>query len=82
MVPSDHAFADRRQIPLRDLDGFELLLPAPGTTFRDEIDEACRAVGIALQAPSRARRRPPDRLAHPAGVRAGHPAGHGRRSRP
>lgn len=49
VVPSDHAFADRRQIPLKELDGFRLLLPAPGTTFRDEIDEACRAVGITLQ---------------------------------
>ncbi len=49
VVPSDHAFADRRQVPLRELDGFRLLLPAPGTTFRDEIDDACRAVGIVLQ---------------------------------
>jgi DNA-binding transcriptional LysR family regulator len=49
VVPSDHAFADRRQVPLRDLDGFRLLLPAPGTRFRDEIDDACRAVGIVLQ---------------------------------
>lgn len=49
VVPSDHPFAARRLIPLRDLDGFGLLLPAPGTTFRDEIDEACRAAGISLQ---------------------------------
>jgi DNA-binding transcriptional LysR family regulator len=49
VVPGDHPFADRFQIPLRHLDGFELLLPAPGTTFRAEIDEACRAVGITLK---------------------------------
>jgi LysR family hydrogen peroxide-inducible transcriptional activator len=49
VVPSEHPFAARGQLPLTDLDGFELLLPAPGTTFRDEIDEACRAAGIALK---------------------------------
>ena len=49
VVPSDHAFADRRQVPLKELDGFELLLPAPGTDLPGEIDEACRAAGIVLQ---------------------------------
>ena len=49
VVPSDHPFAERGQLPLTELDGFELLLPAPGTTFRDEIDEACRLAGIALK---------------------------------
>ncbi len=81
VVPSDHAFAERRQLPLKELDGFELLLPAPGTTFRLEIDEACRTAGIALTAPRRAGRGPPHRLAHPAGLRAGDPAGHRGRSR-
>jgi LysR family hydrogen peroxide-inducible transcriptional activator len=49
VVPRDHPFAERSEIPLRHLDGFELLLPAPGTTFRDEIDEACRVAGITLK---------------------------------
>lgn len=49
VVPSDHPFAIQRQISLTDLDGFELLLPAPGTVFRAEIDDACRAVGIVLR---------------------------------
>ena len=79
VVPSDHPFADRRQIPLRDLDGFELLLPAPGTAFRDEIDEACRAAGITLQAPGGAGWRSADRLADAPGLRAGHPPRHRRR---
>jgi LysR family hydrogen peroxide-inducible transcriptional activator len=49
VVPADHPFAERGQVRITDLDGFELLLPAPGTTFRDEIDEACRTAGIALK---------------------------------
>jgi DNA-binding transcriptional LysR family regulator len=49
VVPSDHALAERRQVSLDELNGFELLLPAPGTVFRLEIDEACRAVGVSLR---------------------------------
>jgi DNA-binding transcriptional LysR family regulator len=49
VVPSDHPFADRPQISLGDLDGFELLLPAPGTVFRAEIDAACRTAGVTLR---------------------------------
>jgi len=49
VVPSHHVLADRRQISLSELDGFELLLPAPGTVFRREIDGACLAAGVSLQ---------------------------------
>jgi LysR family hydrogen peroxide-inducible transcriptional activator len=49
VVPSNHALADRGHISLSELDGFELLLPAPGTVFRLEIDAACQAAGVALQ---------------------------------
>jgi LysR family hydrogen peroxide-inducible transcriptional activator len=49
VVPRQHPFADQDQVSLADLDGFELLLPAPGTIFRAEIDEACRATGVALR---------------------------------
>jgi DNA-binding transcriptional LysR family regulator len=49
VVPSDHPFSERRQVTLGDLDGIELLLPAPGTAFRTEIDEVCRTAGITLQ---------------------------------
>jgi LysR family hydrogen peroxide-inducible transcriptional activator len=49
VVPSEHPLAGQRQISLSDLDGFELLMPAPGTVFRGEIDDACRAAGVALR---------------------------------
>jgi LysR family hydrogen peroxide-inducible transcriptional activator len=49
VVPSTHPFASRRKVALHELDGFRLLLPAPGSAFRLEIDAACRAVGVALQ---------------------------------
>jgi DNA-binding transcriptional LysR family regulator len=48
VVPSDHLFADRASVSLAELDGFELLLPAPGSVFRLEIDDACRAAGVGL----------------------------------
>jgi LysR family hydrogen peroxide-inducible transcriptional activator len=48
VVPIDHPLASRDRVEMADLDGFELLLPAPGTTFRREIDDASRAAGISL----------------------------------
>jgi LysR family hydrogen peroxide-inducible transcriptional activator len=48
VVPTGHAFAGQQQVALAQLDGFELLLPAPGTAFRAEIDDACRTAGISL----------------------------------
>jgi LysR family hydrogen peroxide-inducible transcriptional activator len=50
VVPRGHLLAERRQVDLRDLDGMELLLPAPGTSFRKEIDQATRAAGVTLRA--------------------------------
>lgn len=38
------------RIALSDLSRFELLLPAPGTAFRTEIDAAVRPAGIGLRA--------------------------------
>jgi DNA-binding transcriptional LysR family regulator len=49
IVPNDHRLAARPQVSLADLDGIELLLPAPGTVFRTEIDEACRVADVALR---------------------------------
>ncbi len=37
-------------LPLADLANFELLLPAPGTALREEMDAAARAVGVELAA--------------------------------
>jgi len=48
VVPSGHRFDGRREIEMVELDGIELLLPAPGTAFRKEIDDACRLRGVSL----------------------------------
>ena len=48
VVPSGHPFAGRQSISLKDLDGLQLLLPAPGTAFRKEIDGACKLAGVTL----------------------------------
>jgi LysR family hydrogen peroxide-inducible transcriptional activator len=48
VVPGSHELAGRQQVGLDELGGFELLLPAPGTVFRLEIDQACRAAGVTL----------------------------------
>lgn len=50
VLPTDHALAGRSIVDLQDLDGLELLLPAPGTAFRVEIDQACRDAGVTLMA--------------------------------
>jgi hypothetical protein len=38
----------RRPVALEDLADLELLLPLPGTTFRDELDAVTRPLGITL----------------------------------
>jgi LysR family hydrogen peroxide-inducible transcriptional activator len=48
VVPSDHPLAGQAKVSLPELDGLELLLPAPGTVFRAEIDSACQATGVSL----------------------------------
>lgn len=48
VVAADHPFAAAGTVELAELDGFELLLPAPGSAFREEIDEACKAMGVVL----------------------------------
>ena len=48
VVPVDHPFAGVGHVDLSELDGFELLLPAPGTAFREEVDEACKSAGVTL----------------------------------
>jgi len=49
VAPTSSPLAGRERIPLADLDGAELLLPAPGTTFRRELDEVAAAAGITLR---------------------------------
>jgi LysR family hydrogen peroxide-inducible transcriptional activator len=48
VVPSGHPLGNRDRVALAELGGLELLLPAPGTVFRVEIDQACRAAGVTL----------------------------------
>ncbi|MDE3205770.1 MAG: LysR family transcriptional regulator [Acidobacteriota bacterium] len=48
VVAPDHPLADRDRVRMSDLDGLSLLLPAPGTNFRQEIEWACRSAGVTL----------------------------------
>lgn len=49
VVPATDAWAERSEISLAELAERPLLLPLPGTAFRDDIDAAARAAGVALQ---------------------------------
>jgi DNA-binding transcriptional LysR family regulator len=46
----DHPLAQRDALDLADLAEWPLLLPPPGTSFRDDLDAAARAVSVTLQA--------------------------------
>jgi DNA-binding transcriptional LysR family regulator len=48
VLPTGHPLAGKPAVDLAELDGLELLLPAPGTAFRLEIDQACRDAGVTL----------------------------------
>jgi DNA-binding transcriptional LysR family regulator len=49
VVPSDDPSAEGvATIRLVDLDGMDVLLPLQGTSFRDDLDAACRAAGVKL----------------------------------
>lgn len=50
VVPAAHPLARTPSpLPLADLAEVELLLPAPGTALREEIDAAARALGVELR---------------------------------
>src|SRR4051794_26174420 len=46
VVPSDHPLTKHEHVTLADTDGMSLLLPAAGTSFRNEIDAALRERGV------------------------------------
>jgi LysR family hydrogen peroxide-inducible transcriptional activator len=46
VVPPGHPLAEREAVTIRDLDALPMLLPAPGTNFRKEIEQACSAAGV------------------------------------
>lgn len=48
VVPPDHRLAGAGRVTLEELDGLDLLLPAPGTGFRKEIEGACSAAHVTL----------------------------------
>jgi DNA-binding transcriptional LysR family regulator len=50
VVPAGHPLAGREKVTMKELDGLSLLLPAPGTNFRQEIELASRAAGVTLNA--------------------------------
>jgi LysR family hydrogen peroxide-inducible transcriptional activator len=50
VVQPDHPLASLPAVDITDLDGMELLLPAPGTAFRPDLDQAAAAAGITLVA--------------------------------
>ncbi|MDQ2754826.1 MAG: LysR family transcriptional regulator substrate-binding protein, partial [Actinomycetota bacterium] len=50
VVPDDHLLAGRGRVSMTDLDGLALLLPAPFTAYRAEIDEAARDAAVTLRA--------------------------------
>jgi LysR family hydrogen peroxide-inducible transcriptional activator len=49
LVSKDHALATHDHLHVKDLEGFELLLPAPHTGFREELDQAARHAGASLR---------------------------------
>jgi LysR family hydrogen peroxide-inducible transcriptional activator len=50
VVPSEHPLARHDSVEMSSLDGLGLLLPAPGTNFRKELDDASRTAGVTLSA--------------------------------
>ncbi len=48
VVPMNHALADRDHVTIEDLDHLELLMAAPNTAYRQELDAAAAAAGITL----------------------------------
>jgi DNA-binding transcriptional LysR family regulator len=48
VVRADDPLAQRGPLELAELAGLDLLLPLPGTSFRDELDQAARPQGITL----------------------------------
>src|SRR5438874_4463124 len=48
VVDPDHPLAKKKRVTMADLDGMALLLPAPGTAFRMEIDDASKAAAVTI----------------------------------
>ncbi|HEX9548115.1 MAG TPA: LysR family transcriptional regulator [Acidimicrobiales bacterium] len=48
VLSHDHPLAKHNTVKMADLDGVALLLPAPGTSLRDDIDRAAADSGVVL----------------------------------
>lgn len=52
VVSTDHSLAKSKSIHMKDLQSLQLLLPAPGTILRTEINAAAKKAGVTLQSKS------------------------------
>lgn len=50
VVPPDHPLAERDQVTLAEVSAYELLIDAPGTAFRDELDQLAETHGLTFRA--------------------------------
>jgi DNA-binding transcriptional LysR family regulator len=48
VVPKEHELTDRPRVDITELQGMHMLLPAPGTAFRDDLDRAAARAGVTL----------------------------------
>jgi len=48
LISKDHPLAVSDELHIKDLEGVELILPAPRTGFRQELDEAAHQAGMTL----------------------------------
>ena len=48
LISKDHPLAIADALHIKDLEGVELILPAPRTGFRQELDEAAHQAGMTL----------------------------------
>lgn len=49
LIAEDHPLSSSTDLHVRDLEGVALILPAPHTGFREELDEAARQAGTTLR---------------------------------
>lgn len=49
LVAEDHPLATLPKLQIKDLEGTELILPAPHTGFREELDHAANEAGVTLR---------------------------------
>jgi len=50
VAPAGHPLHERDRLSVEDLGAYPLLLEPQGTSFRDQLDEQCRAAGVELTA--------------------------------